>query len=406
MTQSFVYKVRDRGGNTVEGALDADSTALVAAKLREMGYVPVSIAPKAGAGLKREIKIPFLSGRVKPADVAVMSRQFATMVDSGLTLLRSLAILGDQTENKVLGAMINEVRLDVERGSSLSAALARQPKAFSGLYVAMVKAGEIGGVLDSVLRQLATTVEKAVELRRKIKSAMAYPVAVLVLVLVILTAMLVFVVPQFKAIYAQLGGQLPYPTRVLMAVSSLTANYFPLLLVAGAVAVWLGRRLVKTPKGRAAWDAFRLKVPLFGKLIHKTALTRFSQTLAALLRAGVPILESLEITKDTVGNTRFTGAIADMQDGVRGGETIARRLPAHPIFPPMVVQMLAVGEETGAIDTMLEKVGEFYEQEVKAMVDALTSLLEPLLVVVLGSVVGSMVISLYLPLFDVIKLIH
>ncbi|MDA8391894.1 MAG: type II secretion system F family protein [Actinomycetota bacterium] len=406
MTQTFVYKVRDRGGKTVEGALDADSTALVASKLREMGYVPVSIAPKAGAGMRREIKIPFLSGRVKPADVAVMSRQFATMVDSGLTLLRSLAILGDQTENKALGAMINEARLDVERGSSLSAALARQPKAFSSLYVAMVRAGEIGGVLDSVLRQLATTVEKAVELRRKIKSAMAYPVAVLVLVLVILTAMLVFVVPQFKAIYAQLGGKLPYPTRVLMMVSSLTANYFPLLVIAGGIAAWLGRRAVKTPRGRAAWDAFRLKVPLFGKLIHKTALTRFSQTLAALLRAGVPILESLEITKDTVGNTRFTGAITDMQDGVRGGETIARRLSEHPIFPPMVVQMLAVGEETGAIDTMLEKVGEFYEQEVKAMVDALTSLLEPLLVVVLGSVVGSMVISLYLPLFDVIKLIH
>ncbi len=406
MAQAYLYKVRDREGKSVEGSLDADSPALVASKLREMGYVPVSISPKAGKGVNRELRIPGLSDRISQKDVAVMSRQFATMVDSGLSLLRTLAILSEQTESRALGAMLNEVRLDVERGSSLSAAMARRPKAFSKLYVAMVRAGEAGGVLDSVLRQVAGTIEKAVELKRKIRSAMAYPVAVLILVLVILSVMLIFVVPRFTAIYASLGGKLPLPTRVLMKVSFIMAHYFPFVFLALGVIGWLAKRWVQTERGRIAWDRFRLRVPLFGKLVHKTALARFSRTLAALLRAGVPILESLEITKDTIGNTAFSRALEDMKSGVSSGEAMARRLGNHKIFPAMVVQMLAVGEETGAIDTMLDKVGEFYEQEVEAMVNALTSLLEPLMVVVLGSVVGSMVISLYLPLFDVIKLIH
>lgn len=406
MAQAYLYKVRDREGKSVEGSLDADSPTLVATKLREMGYVPVSIKPKAGKGVNKELHIPGLSNRISQKDVAVMSRQFATMVDSGLSLLRTLAILADQTENKALGATVNEVRLDVERGSSLSAALARRPKAFSKLYVAMVRAGEAGGVLDSVLRQVAGTIEKAVELKRKIRSAMAYPVAVLALVLVILSVMLIFVVPRFTAIYAQLGGKLPLPTRILMKISFIMAHYFPFVFLGMGIAAWLLRRWIQTEHGRAVWDQFRLRVPLFGKLVHKTALARFSRTLASLLRAGVPILESIEITKDTIGNTAFSRALNDMQTGVRSGEAMARRLAEHKIFPAMVVQMLAVGEETGAIDTMLDKVGEFYEQEVEAMVNALTSLLEPLMVVVLGTVVGGMVISLYLPLFDVIKLIH
>ncbi|MGH9102173.1 MAG: type II secretion system F family protein [Acidimicrobiales bacterium] len=406
MPQTYVYRVRDKAGKTLEGSLEGDSPGLVAARLRQMGYVPVAISAKGGGGMSKELTLPFLGSRISQKDVAVMSRQFATMVDSGLSLLRALTILAEQTESKPLAGVINEVRMDVERGSSLSQALGRQPKAFSRLFVAMVRAGEAGGVLDSVLRQLASTIEKQVELRRKIRSAMTYPTAVMCLVLLILTAMLLFVVPQFKSIYAQLGGKLPYPTRVLLLISHLFTKFFPVVVAAVVVGIWLFRRWIRTAKGQSAWDGFKLRVPLFGKLVHKTALSRFSRTLASLMRAGVPILEALEITKETVGNTRFATAVGDMQVGVKGGEAMARRLAEHSVFPPMVTQMLAVGEETGAIDTMLDKVAEFYEQEVEAMVNALTSLLEPLLIVVLGGAVGGMVISLYLPMFDIINLIH
>jgi type IV pilus assembly protein PilC len=405
MAETYVYRVRDRAGKLLEGSLEADSGALVATRLREMGYVPIAIAKKQ-QGVNRELQIPGLSGRVRQRDVAVLARQFATMIDSGLSLLRTLAILGDQTENEALAKVVKEVRLDVERGASLSQALSKHPKAFSRLFVAMVRAGELGGVLDLVLRQLAGTIEKSVELRRKIKSAMTYPTAVLVLVVGILTAMLVFIVPTFKSIYAQLGGKLPLMTRGLLAVSDVTVRLFPFLVVGLVLAVVAFRRAVRTPRGRAVFDAAKLRTPVFGRLAHKSAVARFARTLAALLRAGVPILESLEITRDTVGNTTFSRALSDVQVGVKGGESLAHRLPRHAVFPPMVTQMIAVGEETGAVDTMLDKVAEFYEQEVEAMVNSLTSLLEPLLIVVLGGAVGTMVISLYLPMFNIIKLIH
>lgn len=405
MADTYVYRVRDRSGALINGSLEADSTALVVSKLREMGFVPLSIDKKATTGLSADVKIPFVGDRVPLKDLAQFSRQFATMIDSGLTLLRALAILADQAENKALAQILRQVKTDVEQGASLSTALARHGKVFPRIYTAMVKAGESGGLLDSVLMQLAETLEKQVELRRKVKSAMTYPVAVLCLVSLILTAMLVFVVPQFKSMYSTLGGTLPLPTRILMAASRMAIVLIPVLLVAGVVGLVLFRRWIATPRGRALWDAFKLKVPLFGKITHKTALIRFCQTLAALIRAGVPLLEALEITKETAGNNVVTLALADMQEGVRGGESIASRLGAHPVFPPMVGQMIAVGEETGAVDSMLSRLGGFYEQEVEALVSALSSLLEPLLVVVLGGTVGTMVISLYLPMFRIINLI-
>jgi type IV pilus assembly protein PilC len=401
---TYVYKVRDRSGRLLEGSLEADSTTLVANKLRQMGYVPIAIDKRDTSGLQREIRLPG-SGRVKLRDVAVFSRQFATMINSGLSLLRSLHILAEQTENKALAAIVNEVRQDVERGSSLSQALARHPKAFSRLYVAMVRAGETGGVLDDVLLRVAATIEKQVELRRKIKSAMTYPVVVFGLVLLIVTAMLLFVVPMFKGLYDELGGTLPLPTRLLIAVSSLIGRFFPVVVVLQVAAVWGFKRWVQTDGGRARFDRVKLRVPIFGKLVHKTALTRFSRTLAVLLHSGVPILESLEITAETVGNTVISRAIKDVQAGVKAGESVARPLAAHPVFPPMVVQMMAVGEETGALDEMLTKVGDFYDQEVEATVNALTSLLEPLLILVMGGAVGSMVVALYMPMFNIIKLI-
>ena len=404
MATTYSYKVRDRQGKLLEGSLEADSSQLVVTRLRQMGYTPIAIDQKDDAGLKTEVKLPF-TGKPKLKDIAVFSRQFATMINSGLSLLRALYILADQTENKQLAGVVDQIRQDVERGASLSQALGRHPKVFNRLYVAMVRAGETGGVLDSVLLQLASVIEKQVELRRKIKSAMTYPVVVFCVCILIVAAMLLFIVPTFKGIYAQLGGTLPVLTRVLISISTVFKKFFPIFFVLGGVGIWLFRRWIHTEKGRAIWDRVMLKTPVFGKLVHKTALTRFSSTLGVLMRSGVPILEALEITSDTVNNDVLALAVKDVQAGVKVGESMAKPLAQHKVFPPMVTQMIAVGEETGAVDTMLDKIGEFYSQEVEATVNALTSLLEPLLIVFLGACVGGMVIALYMPMFNIIKLI-
>ena len=399
---TYAYKVRDRQGKVVTGTLEAESVSIVAGKLRSMGYVPVSIESNETNLSAKEIKIPGFSGRIKLKEVAVFSRQFATMINSGLTLLRALSILADQTESKELSRIIGEIRKDVERGSSLSAALAKHPKAFSRLYVAMVRSGETGGSLDTVLLRLATTIEQQVNLRRKVKSAMTYPIVVGVIVLLILTAMLIFVVPMFKGMYADLDAKLPLPTLVLLTASNIMKKFFPLVILGGAGGVYAIKRYVKTPDGRRRWDAYKLKAPVFGQLAHKTALARFSRSLAALVRAGVPILDALEIVSETAGNTVVAEAVADTQAAVKAGESLAKPLEAHPVFPPMVTQMIAVGEETGALDELLEKIADFYDAEVEATVDALTSLIEPLLIVVMGVTVGGMVIALYMPMFSII----
>jgi type IV pilus assembly protein PilC len=376
--------------------------AVVAGKLRQMGYVPVSIESSEAKSLHRDLRIPYFSGRIKLKDVAVFSRQFATMINSGLTLLRSLAILAEQTSNAELARIVGEVRRDVERGSALSVALAKHPRAFSRLYVAMVRSGETGGSLDSVLTRLATTIEQQVELRRKVKSAMTYPVVVGVIVVLILIAMLIFVVPMFKGMYADLNAKLPAPTLVLLSVSNAVKRFWYLVAAGGATSVWALRRWIGTPAGRRRFDAFKLRAPVFGPLAHKTALARFSRSLAALVRAGVPILDALEIVAETAGNTIVAEAAAETQAAVKAGDSLARPLEAHPVFPPMVTQMIAVGEETGALDELLEKIADFYDSEVSATVDGLTSLIEPLLIVVMGVAVGGMVIALYMPMFSII----
>jgi len=402
---TFAYRVRDKTGKVVEGQLEADNLVLVTSKLRAMGYTPINVEQRDTSKLNTDIKIPGLSNRVKLKDVAVFSRQFATMINSGLTLLRSLAILAEQTENKELARIANEVRLDVERGSSLSGAMAKHPKAFNRLYVSMVKSGEAGGVLDSVLVRLADTIEKQVELRRKVKSAMTYPAVVSVLVLFIASAMILFVVPMFKNIYKDLGGTLPTPTRILLAISGAATKYWYLVIGSEVGAVFGFRKWIASEKGRKRWDAMKLRAPVFGPLVRKTALARFARTLAALTRSGVPILESLDIVADTSGNHVVATAVRDTQEAVKGGDSLARPLENHEVFPPMVVQMMSVGEETGALDEMLDKIADFYDQEVEATVDALTSLIEPILIVIMGVVVGGMIVSLYLPMFNIIKLI-
>jgi type IV pilus assembly protein PilC len=402
---TYAYKVRDSGGKLVEGQLEAEDATLVAGKLRQMGYTPISINERGANKLGSDIKIPGLGNRVKLKDVAVFSRQFATMINSGLSLIKALGILAEQTENQELARVIGEVRRDVETGAALSVAISRHPKVFNRLYIAMVRSGEIGGVLDTVLLRLADTIEKQVELRRKIRSAMTYPVVVLCVCLLIASAMLLFIVPQFKGIYKELNGTLPTPTQILIQISDIVKKYFPIVILLGAVGIYLFRRWTKSEQGRPIWDAFTLRIPVFGPLLRKTALARFSRTLAALTRSGVGILESLDIVAETAGNEVVASAVRDTQQAVKRGDTLARPLEQHEVFPPMVVQMIAVGEETGAIDEMLDKIADFYDQEVSATVDALTSLIEPMLILFMGVIVGGMIISLYLPMFNIIKLI-
>jgi type IV pilus assembly protein PilC len=404
MPTTYAYKVRDREGKMLGGTLEAESEDAVVTRLRQLGLAPISIEAEKGAGIKTELRLPG-AGRVKLKDLAIFSRQFATMINSGLSLLRALTILGEQTSNRRLGEVITLVRAEIEQGTSLSGAMAKHPKIFNRLYVSMVRAGEIGGFLDQVLINVAETFEKEVTLRGKIRSAMTYPVVVFAMVLMIVSAMLIFIVPTFATLYESLGGTLPLPTRMLMGASDGLRRFFPLIVLAAVGAVFGLRRLKATPAGRYQLDRFKLKVKVFGPLFHKSALSRFSRTLSTLIRSGVPILQALEIVAETVNNMVISRAVRDVQDSVREGESLARPLSKHPTFPAMVVQMMAVGEETGALDTMLGKVADFYDQEVEAAVASLTSMIEPILIAVMGAAVGGMVVALYLPLFSIINLV-
>ncbi|MEZ5169794.1 MAG: type II secretion system F family protein [Acidimicrobiia bacterium] len=406
MPSTYAYKVRDSAGKVVEGTLEADSANLVVGKLQGMGYTPISVEEEADNRLQMEIKIPGLTNRVRLKDLAVFSRQFATMINSGLTLLKSLSVLEEQTESEELGKVVREVRLDVERGSSLSVALARRPKVFNSLYVAMVKSGETSGTLDQSLERIAHTIEKQVQLRRKVISAMTYPTMVGLFAFLITLAMLIFIVPQFKDMYADLEGTLPAPTRALLAVSEFTQKYWYIWALGGIVGAFGFRRWINSESGRQRWDTIKLRIPVFGPLVRKIALARFSRTLAALTRSGVPILEALDIVAQTAGNWVVATAVRDAQTAVKGGDTLAHKLQDHEVFPPMVIQMISVGEETGALDEMLDKIAEFYENEVETTVDALTSLIEPILIVIMGAIIGGMVIALYLPMFNIINLIE
>ncbi len=400
MPDTYAYKARDKGGNVLNGTIVADNEALVLARLREQGFVPLEVG-KQGRGMNIELT----KKKVKFKELSVFSRQFATMVNSGLPILRALTILADQTENPELARVLGLLRTDVEQGASLSGAMAKHPKVFNDLFVAMVKSGETGGSLDDVLLRLADMIEAEVKLRGKIKSAMTYPIAVVALVVLIMSAMLLFVVPQFQSIYSSLGGSLPLPTRVLLTMSNIFKKYWYIVLIGTFVFRFFFKRWKKTPPGRAVVDRAKLRVPIFGVLFQKVALSRFSSTFAMLLRSGVPILQALEIVSETVNNRVVAGAIEDVERSVREGESMAKPLSAHAVFPPMVVQMIAVGEETGQVDTMLEKVASFYDAEVEASVDALTSLIEPLLIAVIGGCVGAAVVALYMPMFNIIKLI-
>jgi type IV pilus assembly protein PilC len=402
----YQYQVRDKSGKTINGTLEAPNEKAVAAKLREMGYAPVSISQEKAGALQKELTIPGFGSKVGTDDLAVFSRQFATMINSGVSLIRSLNILAQQTENKKLAEVIREVRNDVEEGQALSDSVAKHPDIFPKLYVAMVRAGETAGMLDSVLLRVADTMESDLALKRKIKSAMTYPVVVLIMAVVLTGIMLVFIVPTFVGMFESLGGELPLPTKVLLFLSGLLRSFWYVIMFLPVLA-WQGfKRARKHPDIRFQLDRLKLKFPVFGTLFHKIALSRFSRNLGTLLRAGVPILTALEITADTVNNGVISNATNDVKMSVKEGESVAGPLAQHAVFPPMVVQMLAVGEETGAMDEMLVKISDFYDDEVTAMTESLTAMLEPLMIGVLGGLVGAMVISLYLPMFKIFDLIQ
>jgi type IV pilus assembly protein PilC len=405
MATTFEYAVRDRGGKLISGKLVADSPAVVAQRLRSMGYAPVSIN-EVNAGLKKELTIPGFGKKVKLKELAIFARQFATMINSGLSLLRALNILVEQTENKILADVLSQVRNDVETGSSLSAALAKHPKVFPPLLVNMCRAGEVGGFLDSVLLQVAENYEAEVKLRGKIKAAMTYPTTVFCLAMIGVTVMLMFVVPSFASIFSSLGGKLPAPTRLLVAISHGAKFGIPILIVLAIVGWRAYKRVKDREQVRGVVDPVKLKLPVFGKLFQKVALARFARNLGTMIHSGVPILQALDIVADTTGNIVITRAVRDVQASVRTGESISQPLGAHPVFPPMVAQMMHVGEDTGALDTMLHKIAQFYTQEVEAATEALTSLIEPIMIAILGGIVGSMIIALYLPMFNVYNLVH
>jgi type IV pilus assembly protein PilC len=405
-TKKYDYSVRDGQGKMQKGSIEAPSEAAVAGRLREMGLAPVAINEVKTGGLKTEINIPGISNRVGLKDVAIMSRQLATMIASGLSLLRSLSILADQTENKMLARDIAEVRNDVESGVALSTALAKHADVFPPLMINMVRAGEVGGFLDSVLESVAKNFEDEVRLRGKIKSAMTYPVVVFAIAIIAVIGMLLFIVPVFVEMFANLGGELPGPTKVLVALSSFLKIGFVPMAIAIGVGIYLWKKNRQKLAFREKVEPIFLKIPVFGGLIQKIAVSRFTRNLGAMLRAGVPILQSLDIVGEASGNIVIEHAAKDVRESVRQGNSLAKPLAEHPVFPPMVVQMMAVGEDTGALDDMLDKIADFYDQEVEATTDALTSLVEPLMIAVLGTVIGGMIIALYMPIFGVFELIQ
>jgi type IV pilus assembly protein PilC len=406
MTSTFAYQVRDRAGTLVLGELEADTQAAVAEKLRSMGYAPISIEQKKEGIGSKELTIPGFGPKVGLKDLAIFSRQFATMISSGLSLLRALAILQEQTDNVKLAEVLDTMTSDVEAGRSLSAAMADHDD-FPRLYIALVRAGEAAGMLDRVLLQVADNLEKDVALRQKIKSAMTYPVLVLCMAIGLTAAMLIFIVPTFVGLFDTLGGDLPGPTKILLSASNFITSWAGLFVfLIGPIALWQAFKAYrKTDNGRFQLDVIKLKLPVFGELFHKIAITRFARNLAILLQSGVPILQALEIAAETVDNGVMSVAIKDVQSGVREGEAMAVPLAKHVVFPSMVTQMIAVGEETGAVDTMLNKISDFYDREIEATTDQLTAMMEPIMIAVLGGIVGSMVIALYMPIFEIMNVV-
>ena len=404
--KTYEYAVRDRSGKLVKGRVEASNQAAVANRLREMGVAAISIAEVNTGGLNAELNIPGLTNKITLKDLAIMARQLATMISAGLSLLRALSILAEQTESKALAKVLVQVRNDVETGVSFSVALSKHTQVFPPLMINMVRAGEVGGFLDEVLLSIAANFESEVKLRGKIKSAMTYPVVVFVIAILATIGMLLFIVPVFSGLFTSLGGELPLPTKILVwCAQAMKITIIPAVIAFIAFSIWWGRH--KNDRAvRIRLDPIKLKMPVFGLLTRKIAVSRFTRNFGTMIHAGVPILQALDIVGETSGNIVIERAAKAVQESVRRGESLSAPLSQHPVFPAMVVQMMSVGEDTGALDTMLGKIADFYDAEVEATTEQLTSLIEPLMIVVIGAMIGSMVIAMYMPIFGIFDLIN
>ncbi len=397
---TFAYTGRTRGGETVSGERAGESMDAVMSALRRDQIQVTKITP---AAMKTEATPKKRRSKAPPAkNLAVFTRQFSVMIDAGLPLVQCLEILGNQEEDKNFAGTILQVRGDVEAGASLADAMKKHPKVFDALYSNMIAAGEAGGILDGILKRLATYIEKAVKLKSQVKSAMIYPIAVIAIATIVVAAILWKVIPTFANLFAGLGAELPLPTRIVIAASNLLVRFMPFIIVAGFALAYAFRRYYGTEKGRHVVDATLLKLPVMGPLLRKIAVARFCRTMATLLASGVPILDGLDITARTAGNATVEDAIFTTRKSIERGETIAAPLKSTGVFPSMVVQMIGVGEATGALDAMLSKIADFYEEEVDAAVAGMLTLLEPIMIAFLGGVVGGIVIAMYLPIFGLI----
>lgn len=396
----FTYVAKDQSGRTLKGTLEAAERQAVLDKLRTEGLAIISVEEVQTEKKSRASK------KVKIDDLVVFSRQLATMVDAGIPILGSLDVLAQQAESKALKEVLLKVRDDVEVGLSLSGAFSKHPKAFSTLYISMIKAGESSGMLDEILDRLATYLEKSSALQKKIKSALVYPAVVTAMALAITVLLLVKVIPVFKTVFAGFGATLPTPTLILITVSDVFRKFFPILLGVLILIGFIIRHYIRTEKGRLQFDRWLLRLPVFGVLFTKVAVSKFTRTLSTLVRSGVPILASLEVVARTCGNRVFELAIEDVRTGVREGESIALPLEKSKVFPPMVVKMISIGEQTGELEKMLGKISDFYDEQVDATVSGLTSLIEPLIIAFLGIVIGGIVICMFLPIFRISSIIN
>jgi len=398
----FAYSGRTRTGQVVSGEMDAPNREAVVAQLRRQQVLATAVTPKAK---ELDLRVPGFGGKVTDRDLAVVTRQLATMIDAGLPLVQCLDILAQQQEKKGFKKTLHQIREDVEGGATFSAALKKHPKVFSTLYTNMVEAGEAGGILDTILNRLAAYIEKAMTLKKRVKTAMFYPSTIITVAIVVVVFLLIYVIPTFQQLFAGFGATLPLPTVIVLEASRIVRQYL-LVMVAAAVALVVGLRLYyRTPGGNRTIDNLLLKAPIIGPLIRKVAVAKFTRTLGTLVSSGVAILEGLDITARTAGNKVVEEAVLKARTTIAQGKTISEPLLASGVFPLMVTQMISVGEQTGALDRMLNKIADFYDEEVDVAVAGLTSLLEPLLVIFLGVIIGGVVIAMYLPIFKLITVV-
>ncbi|MCD6137436.1 MAG: type II secretion system F family protein [Deltaproteobacteria bacterium] len=392
----YLWKGQDKKGAIQKGEMDVPDEAAVRVRLRRMQIRAIKIKKK-----PKDIfeNVAFLQPKVQTADVVVFARQFATMIGAGLPLIQCLDILQSQEENKTFKRMLKEIKENVESGSTLAESLRKYPKVFDDLFVNMIAAGETGGILDTILERLSGYMEKAMKLKKRVKGAMTYPIIVLIIAVLVVGVILVFVIPVFEKMFADFGGALPAPTQIVVNLSKFVKSNILYIIIGTAVLIFGLKRVAATEKGRALLDDNLLKLPVFGPLLRKVAVAKFTRTLGTMISSGVPILEALEIVAKTAGNKTVEAAVYDVRSGISEGRTMADPLGESGVFPPMVVQMVAVGESTGALDTMLIKIADYYDDEVDAAVDSLTSMIEPFMMVFLGVTIGGLVVSMYLPIF-------